>query len=108
MEIMYITSIMNHKKGLELYSAKIDGSKNKLLKREAISPYSVSGNTIYYSGWAKEHNIHSMDISGANDKVIYNGNCTSVIKSGDYIYFLNRIKTIICAVSDLMVVLPKL
>ena len=30
-----------------------------------------------------------MDISGANDKVIYNGNCTSVIKSGDYIYFLN-------------------
>lgn len=79
----------DHKKGLELYSAKIDGSKNKLLKREAISPYSVSGNTIYYSGWAKEHNIHSMDISGANDKVIYNGNCTSVIKSGDYIYFLN-------------------
>lgn len=79
----------DHKKGLELYSTKIDGSESKLLKAEAIAPYSVSGNTIYYSGWKKDHNIHSMNISGSEQKVIYNGNCTSVVKTGDYIYFLD-------------------
>lgn len=78
----------DHKKGLELYSAKIDGSKNKLLKREAISPYSVSGNTIYYSGWAKDIIFIQWNVSGANDKVIYNGNCTSVIKQATTYIFL--------------------
>lgn len=78
----------DHKRGLELYSAKIDGSENKQLKAEAIAPYSISSNTIYFSGWKKEHQIHSMNISGNDHKVIYDGNCTSVIKLGDYIYFL--------------------
>ena len=82
----------DQKRGLELYSTKIDGSESKKLKPEAVAPYSVSNNTIYYSGWNREHQIHSMDIDGGNQRVIYDGNCTSVVKVGDYIYFLDMDK----------------
>ena len=92
----------DQKRGLELYSTKIDGSESKKLKPEAVAPYSVSNNTIYYSGWNREHQIHSMDIDGGNQRVIYDGNVLQLLKSVIIFIFLIWIKIIISAVSPLM------
>lgn len=79
----------DRKEGLELYSTKIDGSEESLLVEEAAAPYAIYKNKIYYSGWDKDHYIHSMDITGGNSTVLYNGNCTALTVHGDYLYFLN-------------------
>lgn len=79
----------DQKKGLELYSVKIDGSEEKKLVAEAAAPYAVSDNRIYYTGWDSDHYIHSIGISGSGASVIYAGNCTSLTIQGNYLYFMN-------------------
>ncbi len=79
----------DQKEGLQLYSAKIDGSSDDQLTEEAVAPYSVDNGLIYYSGWDTDHMIHSMNINGSDKNVIYDGNCTSVIKVGNHLYFMD-------------------
>jgi len=77
------------KKGLELYAAKIDGSEDKKLINEAAAPYVVYNDKIYYIGYDKDHYIHSIGINGSNPEVIYAGNCTSLTRQGQYLYFMD-------------------
>lgn len=77
------------KEGLQLYSAKIDGSSDEQLTEEAVAPYSVDNGRIYYTGWDTDHKIHSMSINGSDDVVLYDGNCTSLIKAGDHLYYMD-------------------
>ncbi len=79
----------DQKKGLLLYTAKIDGSEDKQLLEEAAAPYVVFNNRIYYTGWSNDHSIHSLAINGTDNSIIYEGNCTALSKSGDYLYFLD-------------------
>ena len=79
----------DQKKGLELYSAKIDGSEDKCLVQEAAAPYAVTNDKIYYTGWDKDHNIHSVSVTGSSPSTIYEGNCTSLTKNGDYLYYMD-------------------
>ena len=79
----------DQKKGLLLYAAKIDGSEDKQLLEEACAPTAVDNNTIYFTGMDSDHAIHTMNISGGNNSVIYNGNCTGLAKQGSYLYFLD-------------------
>ncbi len=77
------------KKGLELYSAKIDGSSNDQLSDEGIAPYIVENGMIYFTGQDKDHMIHSMNTNGSGKNVIYEGNCTSLIKAGEHLYYMD-------------------
>ncbi|MCI5639516.1 MAG: DUF5050 domain-containing protein [Lachnospiraceae bacterium] len=79
----------DRKKGLQLNAAKIDGSSDEMLLDEGVAPYSVEQGTIYYTGYDKEHWIHSMNINGTDQKVLYDGNCTSLIRQGDHLYFMD-------------------
>lgn len=79
----------DQKKGLELYSAKIDGSTDTELLDEAAAPYTVYNDKIYYTGWDNDHYIHSMNINGTGKQVIYEGNCTSLTRQGNYLYFMD-------------------
>lgn len=79
----------DQKKGLELYSTRIDGAEETKLVAEAAAPYAVSNNRIYYTGWDSDHYIHSISINGSDDRVIYAGNCTSLTIQGNYLYFMN-------------------
>lgn len=79
----------DQKKGLELYSTKIDGSEESRIVAEAAAPYAVFDNKIYYTGWDNDHYIHSISINGLGSRVIYAGNCTSLTIHGDYLYFMN-------------------
>lgn len=76
-------------KGLQLFAAKIDGTSDEMLLDEGVSPFSVEDGLIYYTGYDTEHRIHSMNINGSGEKVIYDGNCTSLIKQGQHLYFMD-------------------
>ena len=77
------------KEGLQLYAAKIDGSSDDQLSEEAVAPYVVDNGMIYYTGWDSDHMIHSMNINGSDETVIYDGNCTSLIKAGEHLYYMD-------------------
>ncbi len=79
----------DQKEGLQLYSAKIDGSSDDQLSDESIAPYSIEDGLIYYTGWDTDHMIHTMNINGSDDNVIYEGNCTSMIKAGNHLYYMD-------------------
>lgn len=79
----------DEKKGLQLNAAKMDGSSDELLLDEGVSPYSISQGVMYYTGYDKDHNIHTMNINGSDEQTIYNGNCTSLIRAGEHLYFLD-------------------
>ena len=44
---------------------------------------------MYYTGYDKDHNIHTMNINGSGEQTIYNGNCTSLIRAGEHLYFID-------------------
>lgn len=44
---------------------------------------------MYYTGYDKDHNIHTMNINGSDEQTIYNGNCTSLIRAGEHLYFID-------------------
>ena len=79
----------DQKKGLELYSTKIDGSEEKKLLSEAAAPYAITNEDIYYTGLNSDHYIHSLNIKGGSPKTIYDGNCTSLTKYNDYLYYMD-------------------
>ena len=79
----------DQKKGLELYSVKIDGNDNKKLLNEPAAPYALHNDKIYYTGWNKDHYIHSLGTSGSGSQVIYAGNCTNLTRQGSYLYFMD-------------------
>lgn len=79
----------DQKKGLELYSVKIDGNDNKKLLNEPAAPYALHNDKIYYTGWNKDHYIHSLGTSGSGSQVIYAGNCTNLARQGSYLYFMD-------------------
>lgn len=79
----------DQKEGLQLYSAKIDGSSDDQLSEESVAPYSVEDGLIYYTGWDSDHMIHTMNINGSDDNVLYDGNCTSLIKVGSHLYYMD-------------------
>ena len=79
----------DEKKGLQLNAAKMDGSSDELLLDEGVSPYSISQGVMYYTGYDKDHNIHTMNINGSDEQTIYNGNCTSLIRAGEHLYFID-------------------
>lgn len=79
----------DQKEGLKLYAAKIDGSSDEKLLDDACAPYAISDNTIYYTGYRKDHAIHSMNINGTSDTILLDGNFTALTKQGDYLYFMD-------------------
>lgn len=79
----------DQKKGLELYSVKIDGSDEKRLLEEACAPYVITNDAIYYTGITSDHAIHKISIQGGSSEVIYDGNFTGLSRQGQYLYFLD-------------------
>lgn len=79
----------DQKDGLELYSAKIDGSSDTQLLKDACAPYAISDQTIYYTGYRNDHAIHSMKTDGTSDTILLDGNFTALTKQGDYLYFMD-------------------
>lgn len=79
----------DQKKGLLLYSAKIDGSEDKKLLDEPCAPYVVYQGYIYYTGSKSDHAIHRISINGGSDELIYDGNFTGLSRQGEYLYFLD-------------------
>lgn len=83
------------KKGLLLYSAKIDGKDDKQIRPEPCAPTAIDNGYIYYTGMNEDHYIHMISTSGGGDTVLYGGgdnpdaNCTGLSKQGDYLYFLD-------------------
>ena len=89
----------DQKNGLELYSTKIDGSEGTRLVDEAATPYAVSNDKIYYTGYDKDHYIHSIGIKGSSPSIIYEGNCTNLTKYNDYLYYMDMEKNyILCRI----------
>lgn len=79
----------DQKKGLELYSVRIDGSEEKRLLEEACAPYVITDDAIYYTGMKSDHAIHKISIQGGSSEVIYDGNFTGLSRQGNYLYFLD-------------------
>ncbi len=75
--------------GLLLYSAKIDGSSDKMLLDEPCAPYAIDQNTIYYTGTESDHAIHTVQTNGSGKQTLYDGNFTGLTKQGEYLYFLD-------------------
>lgn len=75
--------------GLQLYSAKIDGSSNEQLSEEGIAPYVIENGLIYFTGQDKDHMIHTMNTNGSGKNVLFDGNCTSLMKAGQHLYYID-------------------
>lgn len=75
--------------GLQLYSAKINGSSNDLLSKEGVAPYVIENGLIYFTGLDKDHMIHTMNTNGSGKKVLFEGNCTSLMKAGEHLYYMD-------------------
>lgn len=76
-------------KGLQLFRIGIDGKKDTMLLDEGASPTAIINDTIYYTGWDSDHNIHAMSIDGSGEKVICEGNFTSLSYSNGALYCMD-------------------
>lgn len=76
-------------KGLQLFSAKIDGSSNERLSEEGVAPYVIENGMIYFTGLDKDHMIHTMNTNGSGKNVLFDGNCTSLMKAGNHLYYMD-------------------
>lgn len=79
----------NNNDGLQLYSAKIDGSSNEKLTEEGVAPYVIENGTIYFTGQDKDHMIHTMNTNGSGKNLLFDGNCTSLMKAGNHLYYMD-------------------
>lgn len=90
----------DQKKGLELYSEKIDGTEEKMLLPEACAPYVITDSSIYYTslpsskavknGEARaDHSIRRISIHGGEPETVFDGNLTGLSRQGNYLYFLD-------------------
>lgn len=90
----------DQKKGLELYSVKIDGSDEKQLLAQACAPQVITEDAIYYTGLpsaksvqngesAPDHSIYRLSIQGGEPELLYDGNFTGLSRQGNYLYFLD-------------------
>ena len=75
--------------GLQLYAAKIDGSSDTQLLKDACAPYAISNQTIYFIGYRTNPSIHTMRIDGSADTILLNGNFTALTIQGDYLYYMD-------------------
>lgn len=75
--------------GLQLYSAKIDGSSNERLSKEGIAPYVIENGQIYYTSQDQDHMIHTINTNGSGKNVLFDGNCTSLMKAGEHLYYMD-------------------
>jgi hypothetical protein len=75
--------------GLYLYKYKIDGSLERLLLKDAVIPSAIIDNSIYYVGYAKDHNINALDLESFTTHPVFNGSYTYPIFMGEYIYYMN-------------------
>lgn len=75
--------------GLQLYSAKIDGSSNERLSKEGVAPYVIENGQIYFTGQDQDHMIHTMNTNGSGKNVLFDGNCTSLMKAGEHLYYMD-------------------
>lgn len=75
--------------GLYLYKYQIDGELERLLLKEAVMPAAIIDNSIYYTNYAKDHNISAMDLSSFTSHAMYKGSFAYPIFIGDYIYYLD-------------------
>lgn len=75
--------------GLQFYRNKIDASEERKLVNDAVTPITVIDNKLYYSGFSKEHNINTIDLSSFTTRTRYEGNFAYPIIKGSYIYYIN-------------------
>lgn len=75
--------------GLWLYREKIDMKDEKLLIKDAAIPARVDNNVLYYTGFSKDHNINTMNISSFTSMTNQEGNFAYPIWAGEYIYYLD-------------------
>lgn len=73
-----------------LYQVKIDGTEEKRISNEQISPSSIVDGIIYYSGIKNDHGIHALDLSTGFSTILYDGNTYQSIATKEYIYFLSQ------------------
>ncbi|MBH1939794.1 DUF5050 domain-containing protein [Mobilitalea sibirica] len=75
--------------GLFLYRSKIDGEMKRLLLEEAVVPAGVMNNKLYYTGFTKDHNINTLDLSSFTENTYVSGNFAFPIFQGQYIYYMD-------------------
>lgn len=77
------------KEGLQLFRIGIDGKEDTMLLNEGASPTAIINDTIYYTGWDSDHNIHSMSTNGSGQRVICEGNFTGLSYSNGALYCMD-------------------
>jgi hypothetical protein len=75
--------------GLYLYKYQIDGSLERLLLKDAVIPSTIKDTSLYYVGYAKDHNINSLDLESFTTHPVFTGSYAYPIFMGDYIYYMN-------------------
>lgn len=88
----YIYYLRTSKDGkmVELIKVKIDGSDEKVLALDTISPTGIYNNKIYYASVTDTHSIFERDLETNMVNEIYSGNCYKAVVSGPYIYFMDQ------------------
>ncbi len=73
-----------------LYSVGLDGSNQKQVLNEAVSPAMMTDEYIYYTGVKQDHNIYRLSRSSFQKELIKEGNYSQVILQGSSMYCINN------------------
>jgi hypothetical protein len=75
--------------GLYLYQYQIDGSKERLLVKDCVVPAKVTDDTLYYTGYTMDRDIHAYNLSSFTENTAYPGEFAYPIFMGNYIYYID-------------------
>ncbi|MDF2483909.1 MAG: hypothetical protein K0R46_77 [Herbinix sp.] len=75
--------------GLFLYQYQIDGTKERLLLKDAVIPTTVIDNSLIFNGYSNDHNINAMDLSSFTYHPRLEGNYYYPIFQDNCIYYMN-------------------
>ncbi|MBE5914228.1 MAG: DUF5050 domain-containing protein [Pseudobutyrivibrio ruminis] len=72
-----------------LYMVGIDGEERVQLSKAAIDPRCMVGETLYYSGVERDHNLHSMNLDTKDSTYVSSENLWLPIIDGNTLYYMN-------------------
>ncbi len=76
-------------KGLYLFRYQTDGSKERVMVKDAVIPAAVTDQLLYFTGNTRDHQIHQVDLSSYTIKTVFPGSYLQPIIFGDYVYYIN-------------------
>lgn len=75
--------------GLYLYKYKIDCTGERLLVKDSVIPAAVIDTDLYYTGFSKDRDIHTVSLSSFTENTVISGSFAYPIFFEDYIYYID-------------------